>query len=78
MGSDFNSSKQSKPQSETDYYYLAEGHYKTENGYNIYWILSNQKAEQDKQTRTRQINEAFDALKSLQTRLNKYNYSLYV
>ena len=62
-----------KPKSQTDHYFLAAGNYSTENGYQIYWIRSTQKENQDAETRARQIHKAFDSLKELQPKINKYN-----
>ena len=62
-----------KPKSKRDHYYLANGTYKTSNGYILFWILSKQKAQQDVETRERRINKSIDALKELQTRINTYN-----
>jgi transposase len=61
-----------KPDSKVDRYYKARGEYTTANGYQLHWIRSSQKAEQDKETRTRRIQAALDALKGLQPKLNKY------
>jgi len=62
-----------KPDSRTDRYYVAEGDYETSHGYRLHWIRSTQKAEQDAATRSRQIEQALDALRSIQTKLNSYN-----
>jgi transposase len=62
-----------KPKSKKDHYYLADGIYKTHQGYNLLWILSTQKLEQDAETRVRRISRALDDLRALQTKLNKYN-----
>ncbi len=62
-----------KPNSKRDRYYLAKGEYTTSNGYRLLWILSTQKAEQDAETRERNIAKTLDTLKKLQTRLNTYN-----
>jgi transposase len=62
-----------KPDSRTDRYYVAEGDYETSHGYRLHWIRSTQKAEQDAATRSRQIEHALDALRSIQTKLNSYN-----
>jgi transposase len=61
------------PQSKRDRYYQAQGDYTTSNGYQLYWIRSSQKAEQDKETRSRRLEAALEALKLLQTKLNKYS-----
>jgi transposase len=61
-----------KPQSVRDHYYLALGQYRTSNGYQLLWIRSTQKAEQDAETRQRHIEKALTALKELQPRLNTY------
>jgi len=60
------------PDSKVDRYYKAQGNYMTKDGYQLYWIRSSQKAEQDKETRTRRIQTVLDALKALQPKLNKY------
>ncbi|MFV1976515.1 MAG: IS1634 family transposase [Candidatus Scalindua sp.] len=62
-----------KPKSKRDRYYLAKGQYKTSNGYKLFWILSTQKAEQDAETRERNIEKTIDALKYLQSRINTYS-----
>jgi len=61
-----------KPESKLDRYYVAQGNYQTSSGYRLHWIRSTQKAEQDAQTRTRRMERALDALRSLQTKLNTY------
>jgi len=61
-----------KPDSKLDRYYLAEGQFKTSAGYSLLWVKSTQKAEQDKETRTRHVNTAIEELQNLQGRLNKY------
>ncbi len=60
------------PDSKTDKYSLAEGEYKTSQGYDLLWIHSTQKAEQDGQTRSRHIQQTMDNLRELQTKLNRY------
>jgi transposase len=60
-----------KPESKIDRYYLAQGQYEV-NGYRLLWIRSTQKAEQDAQSRSRQIVQTLEALRQLQTRLNAY------
>ncbi len=62
-----------KPHSTLDRYYKAQGDYTSSNGYQLYWIRSSQKAEQDKETRSRRVQAALEALKTLQPKLNKYN-----
>jgi transposase len=62
-----------KPKSKRDHYCLAKGRYTASNGYRLLWILSTQKAEQDAESRGRNIEKALDALRELQTRLNTYN-----
>lgn len=62
-----------KPKSKRDHYYLANGKYKSSNGYILFWILSKQKAQQDAETRERHIINSIDSLKELQTRINTYN-----
>lgn len=61
-----------KPQSKVDRYYVAEGNYQTSSGYRLHWIRSTQKAEQDADTRARQIQRTLDELRDLQTKLNTY------
>lgn len=61
-----------KPDSKVDRYYKAQGEYATANGHRLYWIRSSQKAQQDKETRTRRLQTTLDSLKGLQTKLNKY------
>ncbi len=60
-----------KPDSQIDRYYLARGEYQAQ-GYRLLWIKSTQKAEQDAQSRARSLAKAWDALKKLQSRLNRY------
>ncbi len=60
-----------KPDSQVDRYYLAGGSYQAQ-GYRVLWIRSTQKAEQDAQTRSRHVESTLEALRVLQTRLNKY------
>jgi transposase len=63
-----------KPTTKVDHYSLAKGDYRsTSQGHRIFWILSTQKAEQDAETRNRQIQKALDGLKSIQARLNRYS-----
>jgi transposase len=62
-----------RPDSKMDRYYVAEGDYKTSHGYRLHWIRSTQKAEQDAATRCRQLEQALDELRRIQTRLNTYN-----
>ena len=62
-----------KPESKLDRYYVAEGDYKTSQGYRLHWIRSTQKAEQDAETRRRRIERALQELRSIQTKLNTYN-----
>lgn len=61
------------PHATLDRYYKAQGDYITSSGYQLYWIRSTQKAEQDKETRSRRIQTSLEALKKLQTKLNKYS-----
>lgn len=61
-----------KPKSERDHYYLADGKYSTSKGYRLLWILSTQKANQDEETRQRNIEKSLEELRELQTRLNTY------
>ena len=60
-----------KPDSKLDRYDLARGQHLA-HGYRLLWIRSTQKAEQDAQTRARNLAKALDALKALQSRLNTY------
>ena len=60
------------PDSKRDRYYVAQGHYQTSSGYRLHWIRSTQKGEQDAATRTRRIERALEALRSIQTKLNAY------
>ena len=46
------------PDSKLDRYYVAEGDYHTSHGYQLHWIRSTQKAEQDAETRTRRMQRA--------------------
>jgi transposase len=62
-----------KPDSKLDRYYVAEGDYKTSHGYRLHWIRSSQKAEQDAATRRRQLEQALENLRSIQTKLNTYH-----
>ena len=62
-----------KPKSKMDRYYLADGIYKTQQGYSLLWILSTQKAEQDAETRNRRMTKTLDELRLLQSKLNKYS-----
>ena len=62
-----------QPDSKLDRYYVAQGDYKTHQGYQLHWIRSMQKAEQDVETRNRQIERALQELRSIQTKLNSYN-----
>lgn len=41
--------------------------------YRLHWIRSTQKAEQDAETRTREIHRALEELRKIQTQLNTYN-----
>ena len=49
-----------------------QGDYQTSSGYRLHWIRSTQKAEQDAETRTRRMERALDALRSIQAKLNTY------
>jgi len=60
------------PDSKVDHYSLASGEYLTSAGYALLWIKSTQKAEQDAETRSRQLDMALDELRILQGRLNTY------
>jgi transposase len=62
-----------KPDSKLDRYYVAEGDYETSHGYRLHWIRSTQKAEQDAETRRRQIHQALEELRKIQTQVNTYN-----
>jgi transposase len=62
-----------KPESKLDRYYVAEGTFQTAQGYCLHWIRSTQKAEQDCQTRQRNIERALDELRAIQSKLNRYN-----
>lgn len=62
-----------KPKSKRDRYYLAQGEYLTGQGYRLYWILSDQKAQQDTQTREKRLKKTMEELKNMQSRMNTYN-----
>lgn len=62
-----------KPDSQIDRYYKAPGDYRTSQGYQLYWIRSSQKVEQDRETRARRLQAALQKLRELQTKLNKYS-----
>ena len=62
-----------KPDSKLDRYYVAEGEFQTAQGYRLHWIRSTQKAEQDAETRQRHIESAFEELRTIQSKLNRYN-----
>jgi transposase len=61
-----------KPDSKRDRYYTAEGNYTTSQGYQLHWIRSTQKAEQDAESRTQRIDRALKELRELQTKINTY------
>jgi len=61
-----------KPESKKDRYYLALGAYNTSHGYQIYWLRSTQKAEQDAETRARYLERTLSQLRELQTKINAY------
>jgi transposase len=61
-----------RPESQQDRYYVAEGDYRTSQGYRLHWIRSTQKAEQDAETRTRRIDGALTELRKTQTKINTY------
>jgi len=61
-----------KPDSQVDRYYKASGDHCTSQGYQLYWIRSTQKVEQDRETRARRLQAALQGLRALQTKLNKY------
>lgn len=62
-----------QPDSKVDRYYVAKGDYKTSHGYRLHWIRSTQKAEQDAETRARQIDRALEELKAIEPKINSYN-----
>ena len=61
-----------KPDSKVDRYDLAQGTYQAK-GYRLCWMKSTQKAEQDRETRTRRLNNALGKFRAVQARLNTYN-----
>jgi len=61
------------PDSKLDRYYVAEGDFQTAQGYRLHWIRSTQKAEQDAETRQRNIEKAFEELRTIQSKLNRYH-----
>ena len=61
-----------KPNQITDHYYVANGDYKSQDGYQLHWIKSTQKQHQDLETRERRLQQATDELRLMQTKLNKY------
>jgi len=61
-----------KPNSLIDHYFVAKGTYKTKQGYTLHWILSEQKQNQDIETRERHLQKSLGQLRLLQTKLNKY------
>lgn len=61
-----------RPDSKRDRYYVAEGNYITSHGYRLHWIRSTQKAEQDAESRVKQIHRALEELRDLQTKINAY------
>lgn len=62
-----------QPDSKLDRYYVAEGEYHTACGYQLHWIRSTQKAEQDAETRERRIEQALEQLRETQVKVNAYN-----
>jgi transposase len=60
------------PKSKRDRYYIARGSSMAK-GYILYWIYSTQKAEQDAETRKRHTDNALEALRKIQSKLNKYH-----
>jgi transposase len=62
-----------KPDSKRDRYYVAQGNDTTSQGYQLHWIRSTQKAEQDKESRERRMERAVEELRQLQPKLNTYN-----
>jgi transposase len=63
-----------KPNTKTDHYSLAHGEYKTKQGYRLLWVHSTQKAEQDAETRQRQVEAALEAIRGVQAKLNRYKF----
>lgn len=63
-----------KPSTKTDHYSLAHGEYKTKQEYRLFWVQSTQKAEQDAETRQRQIETALEAMRCVQSKLNRYQF----
>jgi len=61
------------PDSKLDRYYVAEGDYHTTHGYQLHWIRSTQKAEQDAETRTRRMQRACEELRKVQSKINTYH-----
>ncbi len=61
-----------KPNQITDHYYVANGDYKSQDGYQLHWIKSTQKQHQDLETRERRLQQATGELRLMQTKLNKY------
>lgn len=62
-----------RPDSKMDEYRLADGEYRTSQGYLLLWIHSSQKAEQDQETRQRHLQKAMGSLRELQGKLNRYS-----
>ena len=62
-----------QPNSVIDKYYTTTTDYQTDSKRRLVWIKSTQKAEIDRQTRTKQIDRTLTALDLLNTKLNKYN-----
>ena len=61
------------PDSKLDRYYVAEGDGHTTHGYQLHWIRSTQKAEQDAETRTRRLQRALEELRKVQSKINTYH-----
>ena len=62
-----------QPNSVIDKYYTTTTDYQTDSKRRLVWIKSTQKAEIDRQTRSKQIERTLTALDLLNTKLNKYN-----
>jgi len=60
------------PDAKLDRYYVAEGEYHTSHGYQLHWIRSTQKAEQDAETRARRLERTLEGLRKIQSKLNTY------
>ena len=62
-----------QPNSVMDKYYTTTTDYQTDSKRRLVWIKSTQKAEIDRQKRTKQINSTLTSLDVLNTKLNRYN-----